>query len=139
MEIFGGVWWVARYINGVAIQDGAYLRVVIRRNIIRLLCGLAKNPKIVLISVLGSDEDAHTVLRLGIEKADVTTGEVMNHEAMRWQRLHCLFAGGVVGKMHVEARRGQVKAVLVEEGLARWLGANRDVHSVSAGQRILKY
>ena len=121
VEILGGIWWVAHYIDGVAIQDRVYLRVVIRRNIIRLLYGLTKNPKIVLISVLGSDEDAHTVLRLGIEIADVATAEVMNHEAMRWQRVHCLFAGVVVGKMHFEARRRQIETVLVEEGLARWL------------------
>jgi hypothetical protein len=120
VEIFGGVWRVAYYIDGVALQDRAYLRVVIRRNIIRLLYGLAKNLEIVLISVLGSDEDAYTVLRLGIEIADVTTAEVVNHEAMWWERVHCLFAGGIVGEMNFEARRGQIETVLVEEGLARW-------------------
>src|SRR6266480_7024887 len=99
-EILGGIWWIAHYVDGVTIQHGAYLRLVISGNIIRLLYGLLENVPIVLIGVLGSDEDAHTVLRLGIEIADVTTAEVMNHEAMRWQRVHCLFAGVIVGKMH---------------------------------------
>src|SRR5215203_306279 len=45
VEILGGIGWVAHNIDGVSIQNGAYLRVVIRGNIIRLLYGLTKNSK----------------------------------------------------------------------------------------------
>ena len=40
-------------------------------------------------------------------------------DAMRWQRVQRLFAGGIVSEMHFEARGREIKTVLVEEGLAR--------------------
>jgi len=51
VEILGGIRWVAHNIDGVSIQNRAYLRVVIRGNIIRLLYGLTKNSEVALISV----------------------------------------------------------------------------------------
>ena len=36
---------------------------------------------------------------------------------MRRQRVQRLFAGGIVGEMHLEARGGQIKAVLSRNGL----------------------
>src|SRR6266550_6607402 len=94
-EILGGIRGIAHYIDGVALQQCADLRLIIRGDIIGL-CWLGENGTIALIGVPGADEDAHTMLRLGIEIPDVTTAEVMNHEAMRWQRVQRFFAGGVV-------------------------------------------
>src|SRR6185436_11993092 len=80
-----------------------------------------ENGTIVLIGVLGADEDAYTMLRLGIEIPDVTRAEVMNHEAMRRQRVQRLLASGIIGEMHFEARGGKIKTVLVEEWFTRRL------------------
>jgi hypothetical protein len=40
---------------------------------------------------------------------------------MRRQRLQRLLAGGVAGELRLEAGRGEIKTVLVEERLARWV------------------
>ena len=45
----------------------------------------------------------------------------MNHEAVWWQRVHCLFTSGVVGEMHFESGRGEIETILFEEGFARRL------------------
>ena len=89
-EILGGIRGVAQHIDGIALQQCADLRLVIRGDIIRLRYWLGENGTIALIGALGADEDAHTMLRLGIEIPDVTATEVMNHEAMRWQRVQRL-------------------------------------------------
>ena len=119
VEILGGIRGVAQHIDGVALQQRTNLRLVIRGDIVWLRYWLGENVTIALISIPGADERAYTMLRLGIEISDVTTAEVVNHEAMRWQRVQRLFPSGIVGEMHFEARGGQIKTVLVEEWFTR--------------------
>jgi len=104
-EILGSVGRVAEYIDRVAHQQCASLRLVIGGDIVDLSYLLAQNAAVTLIGVLGTNEDAHAVMRLGIKITDVPTAEVVDYEAVRWQRVDCLLAGGIVGKVHLESCR----------------------------------
>src|SRR5712672_583582 len=102
----------------IAIQQGAGLALVIRRDVVSLRQAALKDIAIILIVRLRADEDADAVGRLGIEIADVAA-IIVNHEAMRRQGAHRLLAGGIIGELYAKSGRGEQKAVLLEERLAR--------------------
>lgn len=104
-----------------ARQERAGLGLVVRGDVVGLGQRLAQDVAVVQVGVLGPDEDADAVLRLGVEIADVAAGEVVDDEAVRRQRVQRLLAGGIVGELRLETGRGEIEAVLVEEGLARRL------------------
>ena len=103
---------------GIAVQQRTGLRLVIGRDVVRLIDRLGEDIAIILVVRLRADEDADAVVRLGIEIAHVVAG-AMNHEAMRRQRVQRLLARFVIGDLDAEAGRREIKTVLVEERLAR--------------------
>ena len=104
-----------------AREQRTRLGLVVRRDVVGLRQRLAQDGAVVLVGVLAADEDADAMLRLGVEIAHVAAGEVVDDEAVRRQRVQRLLAGGVVGDLYLKAGRGEIKTVLVEEGLARRL------------------
>ena len=103
---------------GIAVQQRTGLGLVVWGYVVGLRQATTEDIAIVLIVRLRANEDADAVVRLGIEIAHVVS-EPVNHEAMRRQRVHRFFPRRVVGDLHAEAGRGEIKAVLVEERLAR--------------------
>src|SRR5882757_7045891 len=105
---------------GIAIQQRAGLGLVIRRYIVGLRQAAAENVAIILVVRFGADEDADAVDRFGIEIADVAA-VLVDHEAVRRQRVQRLLPRLIIGDLDTEAGRRQQKTVLVEERFARHL------------------
>src|SRR4029077_5975829 len=81
---------------GIAVQQRAGLRLVIRRDVVGLIERLREDVAIILVVRLRADEDADAVVWLGIEVANIVP-DAMNHEAMRRQRAQ---------RLRSEERRG---------------------------------
>jgi hypothetical protein len=103
-EILRSVGRLADHIDGIACQQRARLRLIIRRDIVGLLHWLAQHIAIAGIGALGANEYADAVLWLGIKIADIPAAKVVNYKAVRRQRVQRLFSRRIVGKVHLEAR-----------------------------------
>jgi hypothetical protein len=82
---------------GIAIQQCTRLGLVVGCDVVRLIDGTREDVAVILIVRLRADEDADTVVRLGIKIAQIIA-EAMNDEAMRRQRAQRLLAGLVVNR-----------------------------------------
>src|SRR5581483_8980334 len=76
------------------------------------------HPLVSIVGLLGADEDADAMLRLGIIVAQGLAGSVRD-EAVCRQRMQRLLPRGIVGDLNMKAGGRQIKAVLLQ-GWPAW-------------------